>query len=252
MTHSDAADDLGAGVLFAACEKVGAALVARGYIRFLDRLYLPCSLSELTQEQILVVNRFRERSILVDSQFCHWRKIRGVFGLLIDAAKSKSVLEIGCGKFPLCQDYPVAQYLGVDIDSDAIAHNLGRDIPVVGTWDVGGIAGRYDACISIYAMHFHVDPTILEALANLLTPDAIVAFNVIGDSAYDAIAAAASWSSLGYSARIWIGGSLARKEILFLMARELGLKRRDAVAAAITPALHDGICRHVPDEVSCG
>ena len=57
--------EIGHGILEArgSGKEIGQSLEAPGFFRFLDYLYLPVPLEELTIEQVLVINRYRERYI---------------------------------------------------------------------------------------------------------------------------------------------------------------------------------------------
>src|SRR5258705_13045115 len=71
------------------------------YQRFMDRLFLPCSTESLSLEQINVINRFRESCFDSDAQFLLNQSVKRRIGTALDAIGCLSVVEIGCGRFPI-------------------------------------------------------------------------------------------------------------------------------------------------------
>lgn len=76
------------------------------YERFLDVLWLPRPLHELDPHQIEIINRYRERNIS-EAQFIAAKRSRIAICRALRLDGTKSVLEIGCGKFPIIDDIQI-------------------------------------------------------------------------------------------------------------------------------------------------
>ena len=114
--------DLGGDILLYDGDEPETVEMLRHRWRFLDVLWLPCPLGRLTGEQIATINRFREDRLLSDAQFTHAKRSRHALVALLSAIKARSVLEIGCGKFPITNDIELDCYRGIEIDEIAINH----------------------------------------------------------------------------------------------------------------------------------
>lgn len=87
---------------------------------FLDRLLLPCKVSELSEPQIVVTNKYRERYLSSTESWKVAEASRALFRQLIFANEVQTVLEVGPGKFPVLKKEDVSNYVILDIDDDAI------------------------------------------------------------------------------------------------------------------------------------
>lgn len=193
--------DLGCGIIDArhADGLVRQSLEERGFRRFLDHIYIPVSLEELSRDQVLILNRYRERFIEVDAQFLHWQKIRLIFAEVLQKQCVHSLLEIGCGKFPI-KRFAKIDYLGVDFDLEAVQWGRANNLNIIGHDELKNIDTKYDAAIAIYAFHFHVSDNILANISHLLKQNAFILYNVVSDGARTSLAVAERFSKLGPSA----------------------------------------------------
>ena len=148
--------------------------------RFMNVLWLPCSPNRLSMDQILVVNRFRESRFDHDAQFSHANRSRGALIELLSTFKFQSVLEIGCGKFPIANDLSIASYRGIDIDCEAIKHcrRLGLDVGTIE--DFAGVdKSEFEVAVSLYALHFSVSHKLVSYICRCLASSACLVFNLI-------------------------------------------------------------------------
>lgn len=154
------------------------AIDGRPYERFLDSLYLPSTTNLLTPEQIIVINRFRERHINSDSQFEYNRSVKQLISDLCIRLKPESVLEIGPGKFPISVD--TGEYHAVDIDEEVIDY-LGSKGISASTWEVltKSHTSNFDLIVACFVFHFHVDEASIEFMAKHLAPRGAIVFNVV-------------------------------------------------------------------------
>lgn len=146
--------------------------------RFLDRLILPCPLGELSNAQIQAINRFREWEREADPQFEKAFRARRMICRACEAIKSSALLEIGMGKFPITEEAKVAEYFGIDIDSEAISHCRALGISA-GT--ASEAVGRFDTVAAIYSLHFAAGPDLYEAIENCVGVNPVMLSVVVDD-----------------------------------------------------------------------
>lgn len=156
-------------------------LFGKVYYKFLDRLLLPKRTNQLSKNQILTINRHREKHFFGDRQFIKNRKLRSFIHSLLSVINKKSILEVGCGKFPLALDNewnPNQNYYGLDIDPEAIFENKSKGINcnLIGNSIINN--NLFDVCISIFVFHFGINDKELDLIESLLSKSGILIFNV--------------------------------------------------------------------------
>ena len=164
--------ELGAGVLLASAsdhERIAESLSHRGhsYRRFMDRLFLPCSTEELSIDQIKVVNRFREATFQSDAQFNLNVSVKRRVGAALDVLGCRSILEIGCGKFPIIDFVSGAErYTCVEVDDEAISTNRATCIDCISLESLISDSTRsnFDVFVSLFVFQFNVAPALTEIL----------------------------------------------------------------------------------------
>lgn len=202
-----------------------------GRHRFLDELWLPCPLNELSEEQILVINRHREGAILQEQQYGFALRARGALAAVASAISARRVLEIGCGKFPVEVD---AEYLGLDIDAEAVSSLANRGIAACHPDALDTTRGSAaDLILSAYAMHFQVSDDIIAKLNTSSTNDAIFCFNIIVDDPVAPLGLMARLSSGWPFCNVVKTPEMARREFFLVMARERGWSKVSCASSAI-------------------
>lgn len=201
-------------------------------IRFLDYLWLPCAVNDLSHDQIITINRYREEQLKLDIQYKYATQTREVFGAVMQAVKPAALLEIGCGKFPL--DGCCGQYFAVDIDPEAISHLRERGYTVCHPPDVKTIiSGNLDFVISAYAMHFRVEDAFLALLTSISSEHAVFCFNIIVDDGISSLDLLSRLSNGWPLLQVLKTEHMARREFFFTMGRQDAGSRMMAAAEAI-------------------
>lgn len=209
-----------------------------GRHRFLDELWLPCSLADLTEEQIFVINRYRESVFSKEKHYEFASHAHRAFEAAVSALKAKNVVEIGCGKFPV--NTVGAQYLGVDIDAEAVATVRQLGLSACRPSELATVLKTSaDLVISAYAMHFSIDDAILAELARSTEINAVFCFNLIVDDSVSA------FGLLGRLAVYWPylqvakTPEMARREFFFIAGRDEATHRMTVVADAIRSSFNN-------------
>lgn len=210
----------------------------RGRTRFLDKLWLPCDLALLTKDQILVINRYREGVIATEGQYQFARSARRTMHRVASALRSKKVVEIGCGKYPV--EVSSLEYLGVDIDDEAITFIRSLGLSGCHPDEIrANLTGQVDLIVSVYAMHFSVSEDFLANLASLSTPDAIICFNLIVEDAVNPISLLARLAPDWPFAQVVKTDRMARREYFFIAGRPYSHSKINDAVRAVREALLD-------------
>ncbi len=152
--------------------------------RFLDVLWLPAPLAELSAGQISVISRFREATIGNDAQFASAKRARQAYIATLKAISASSVLEIGCGKFPISIDISLSNYAGIEIDIEAIEWCNSNGINTKTLSDFrnrNAVETRFDAIIACYVFHFAISDELIAEIKRVSESGAIMIFNIIAD-----------------------------------------------------------------------
>jgi len=203
-----------------------------GRTRFLDHLWLPSALAELTPEQILVINRYRESVIKVVGPYDNVRRAHNMLIEAIRGAQASAILEVGCGKFPIsarCE-----RYLGIDIDPEAVAFVQSQGRSAISPEKLlASAAAPFDCVVSAYVMHFAVSEGFLADIDAVASADAIFCFNLIAEEGLGTISILAkichSWPLIN----IIKTSGMARREFFFVAGRSGANSRLMAAARAI-------------------
>lgn len=220
MTRSMFPEDIGGNILFydgVSPEKIPSLSLRR---RFLNVLWLPCALGNLSEDQIAIISRFREQHIERDEQFGHAKFARNAMVTLLRMLKIARVLEVGCGKFPIVRDEHFDRYRGIEIDPMAIKFCKEKDLEVGTVSEFHGDDGvMFDAAIAIYAFHFAISGQLIGLIDRSLAPGGCVIFNAIVDDSVHFVTTLASLSSAFKVSEIIKTPQLAKREFFVVMGR---------------------------------
>lgn len=206
------------------------------HIRFLNELWLPERLSALSPTQIAVINRFREERMSSDPQYEHARLAREATAALIRERGFQSVLEIGCGKYPVVGEAPVQKYVGLDIDSQAVEFCQARG------WNVDFLEKLvdrsqehdFDLCVAIYVFHYHVEEALLDLIESTVCESGILVFNIILDLTADVLTFLTRLSRRGFLVEVVKTHGMSSKEFFFVLGRPRAAATSLEVASFIT------------------
>lgn len=223
--------DLGHGI-YLGDELVCEELRAKGYLRFLDVLWLPVPLSQLSPEQILVINRFRESNRRSDDQFRAADAARVAMEKTIATLSPGVICEIGCGRFPLMAPGP--SYVGVDIDDAALSHTTALGYSSFSPENFCHLRQqKFSIIVSLYAMHFKISVDFMEHLARMCADNSVFCFNFIADSSVSSL------EILTFVGKWWPiysvlkCPSMAKKEYFVVAGSSLSLERMHAARSEI-------------------
>lgn len=202
---------------------------------FLDCLWLPVPVADLSVAQIEVTNRFRERRIGQDGQFLKARHARGAVCAALKAVSCVSLAEIGMGKFPV--DIPVERYLGIDLDDEAIRWCREAGYDARRCEDANG---QFDCIIALYVFHFAVSDYLIDAVSRISTENSILIFNVIIDNSTQQIDLLRRLLPIYPQLDIVKCQNMARREYYFVLSGSKSTSRKQAASEAIQ-AFYDGL-----------
>jgi hypothetical protein len=247
---------LGHGILW--CSDPNACYPAlEGRTRFLDNLWLPTALAELTPDQILVINRYRESVIDAEGQYEYARRARRILVEAIKNTQPTALVEIGCGKFPI--DTNCERYLGVDIDPEAIAFLQGQGRNACDPSAlVASVAWPIDCIVSAYAMHFPIGDGLLRDLNLVASSDAVFCFNMIVEESLSPLRLLARLSPAWPLVHVIKTPCMARREFFFVAGRSSACRRMIAAVEALRNCETNNVVRSAtpnfspPDGVSRG
>jgi len=136
--------------------------------RFMDVLYLPSPTDSISPEAMLAVNRWRERR-LNDRPLLHSTRIRRLTAAAAATiSQPPSVFEIGCGKFPIVDEFPCRRWMGLEIDGKAVEYLVGRGLrTVVSTSQITVGDLDVDLAVALFCMQFAIEEEELELLGRL-------------------------------------------------------------------------------------
>ena len=213
--------ELGGGIRF--CHAADAA-VGPGEFVFLDKLILPCRVSKLTPEQILIVNRYRES--LAESAGEEGRAFgsRRMFFEIIRRFPFRSILEFGCGNFPISPAQANNSYACIEFDPVALENLQAKGFVVYQPHQfsalcASGQLGQFDALVASFSMHFRLSEDLVSDMVARLSPAGLMAFNVIAEDGLDILSKLGVISRHGLKLRILKAESFARREFLVLGSR---------------------------------
>lgn len=189
--------------------------------RFLDVLWLPAPLAELSREQISVINRFREVTIANDAQFANAKRARQAYIAALKAISASSVLEIGCGKFPISIDIALSNYVGIDIDSEAIewCNSNGINTKTLDEFRTNNTAEtRFDAIIACYVFHFAISDELIDEIKRVSESGAIMIFNIIADEVRPVLSIITRMLNVYTQIEIVKSSSMPRREYWVVMS----------------------------------
>lgn len=237
MTKAENCEDLGFGIFrYSGVETES--LEASGLERFLDELWLPCSLSELSEEQIFVINRHRESAIGADTRYETAQRSRARLANLANATNGEFVVEIGCGKFPI--GLPTDSYLGVDIDPEAIRLMRSKGYSVCLPSELSESCPKgVGTIVSSFAMHFKVEESLLDNLSSLSKPNGIIAFSLIIDNSLHLIELINNISKRWPILQIVKTSIMTRREYLIIMGKENAMDR--VLTASVSARTFDSV-----------
>lgn len=204
------------------------------HFRFLNILWLPAPLAELSPAQITVINRFREARLQSDGQFVAAGRAREAFLCVLEALESASILEVGCGKFPLQPVPGVERYIAIEIDEEAVAwcREAGHDVRTVAD-AVAAPIPTVDAVIAAYVFHFRVSDELVVLMERAAQDDAVLVFNLIADNAEHVLKLLETMLRVWPLANIVKTRGMPRREYWIVMAASAGARRASLASAAL-------------------
>ncbi|MFY0646692.1 hypothetical protein [Sulfitobacter geojensis] len=200
---------------------------------FLDRLLLPCSLPDLSVDQIKVINRYRESIMERDEIGGRALNSREMFRSLIQTLKPNRVLEVGGGKFPVYLEEFVSSYCGVDVDDEAVSamQSLGLMAHEPSSFvrlNSGSCVSTFDMIFGSFSFHFHFDDAFLEAIYRSMTPTTgLMLFNFISQDSLDIFAKLSFFCAKGLNLRVLKAPSFATREYLAIISSDTQLLRHE-------------------------
>ena len=146
--------------------------------RFMDFLYLPTETEHLPHEGLLAINRWRERR-LAKRPLPHNSRVRRLAASMIRSlGDSPRIFEIGCGKFPICDDVAFLTWNGLEADDEAIRHLAMRRLRAVASvHEIPEQHLQVDVVIALFCMQFAIGDAEFGILTEL-PDDAVFAFNL--------------------------------------------------------------------------
>lgn len=149
--------------------------------RFMDDLYLPAPTDEIGVEALCAVNRWRE-ALLADHELPHRTRIRRVAEAFVRTVatvpETPALFEIGCGKFPIVALPSAAQYVGLEVDEEAVRHNSALGYAMAADpEELPAISGLADTVVALFALQFRVPSKTFARLATL-APRAVLLVNI--------------------------------------------------------------------------
>ena len=146
--------------------------------RFMDVLYLPSPTESISPEAMLAVNRWRERR-LDDRPLLHSARMRRlVAAVAATISHPPSVFEIGCGKFPIADEFACRRWIGLEIDGKAVEHLVGRGLPTaVSASQITAGDLNVDLAVALFCMQFAIQDEEIELLGRL-PADAMIMLNL--------------------------------------------------------------------------
>ena len=186
--------------------------------RFLNHLWIPRPLSELSVDQVILTNRFRENAYQADAQFSHAEKMRALFSEIVSSKNPNFMLELGCGKAPL--DQFSSRYLGVEIDTLAISFCVNQGKNVISEDEIQQIQledGSIDLVVGLFMFHFNIDQTIWKTLQSKLSKNGYMIFNAIVDEGVNIIKKISDLNKYGFYTHIFKNDQLSAREFVFLI-----------------------------------
>lgn len=234
--------DLGLDVLFYDGDDPDVLTILSPRRRFLDILWLPCALAELSADQIAITSRFREGRIGQDLQFQHAKRARQAVISLIRTMDISKVLEVGCGKFPIVRDIELALYRAIEIDSIAIEHCRKNqlDVGLLEHLSSARDDQKFDLIAALYAFHFSISDELVRYLEEHLSPSGFLIFNFIADDTANALRTLALLSTKFSFCRLVKTVSLSPREFFVIMARSKCFAVADMATALLLKLLSAG------------
>jgi SAM-dependent methyltransferase len=149
----------------------------------MDVIYLSERTEDLNPRQIRRVNRLRRPLIDDDTSAQHAtnQRVKAAMAAAVSSTEPTSVLDWGCGYHPIRTMLdPRTKFIGIDIDSDVIAHNIRNGIACVDADDVPKrLAGMTcDAIVSVFVFHFRLPHQHIESMVDAIGDAGYILANV--------------------------------------------------------------------------
>ncbi|HUI28711.1 MAG TPA: methyltransferase domain-containing protein [Candidatus Acidoferrales bacterium] len=153
------------------------------YSRFMDFIYISKSAEELSEDEVLAVNKLREQFI---QKMPHWEiniSVRAKFLRVIDSLVINSVLEIGPDSNPLFPDsgHKFKEYFTADLDLESVDllsskgiksfhFNLNAPLPLPDS--------SIDLVVALFVFQFPISIQQIKEIRRVVKPDGAVMANV--------------------------------------------------------------------------
>ena len=191
-------------------------IAGESHNRFLDRLYLPVETHLLTENQVLVINRFRESITKSDPQFAYNKWVKEIFRSVIDATRGP-VLEVGPSLEPVIP-HVTPDALLCDFDNDANRLNAERGFRTVHPRDLRQAIERpFKLIFGCFVFHFGLEADQAFNLVQALDEDGVMVFNVLSKSAATRTSAISRLSQAGLCFQsVELEPLLGKRDVLFV------------------------------------
>jgi hypothetical protein len=147
-----------------------------------------------------------------------------MFHEIIRRFSFQSVLEFGCGAFPIAPEKVSYSYACIEFDPVAIEKLQAKGIVVYHPQQFSGLCasgqlGNFDALVASFSMHFRLVENLVSDMVARVSPAGLMAFNVIAEDGFDILSKLGVISRHGLKLRVLKVESFARREFLILGSR---------------------------------
>lgn len=150
--------------------------------RFVDSIYVPCRLEDLTPSQVTVVNSLRLRLVAGGYMSDVHAAVKDVFERALKSAPQSLIVEWGCGFDPMNLRVPLAsRYIGVDLDPSVVEFQRRLRVEVYEPTDPKlreSYRSNVATIISIFVFQFAITPSDVQTMKELLAPGGSILANV--------------------------------------------------------------------------
>jgi hypothetical protein len=200
-------------------------IAGRHLVRFMDFIYLPCPVEELTSQQVITVNRLRRRLVQHHQITVANEKVKNRFAQVIRRVAAASVFEWGCGYWPI-QPYLSKNvlYAATDLDPDVVSYQSRQHRICYWTNDLvrSPPSTRYAAIVSIFVFHFNLPDEHIATMNELLGPKGFILANVYHRTERSRRRLRAAFNAYGITAEVRIDShQLCKRHEYWVMHRNM-------------------------------
>lgn len=150
--------------------------------RFVDSIYVPGRMEDLSPSQVAVVNSLRLRLVAGGYMSDVHTAVKGVFQSALGLIQPPAVLEWGCGYDPMNLRLPLSsRYVAVDLDPAVVEFQKKLRLETYEPLNPSLLslhASAIDAIISVFVFQFRIPTGHVRIMRQLLADDGVVLANV--------------------------------------------------------------------------